>query len=694
MSTRPILLTRLLAGLTLSCLAATPVFALSTARQWDEEILAGIRIDIPKPPVHARNLCDLSICMWDAWAAYDATAVGIGYHGKPAVPSGMTLAQARDKAISYAAWRMLRERYALSKNAATTLPLLDARLTTLGYSTSSTTRDTTTAEGVGSSVYDAVSAYCLNDGSNQTYSPAYSDPSYFPSNQPMITGQPFNTAPGYLPNVWQPLAITDAQTQNGIPADSIQKYIGSQWLVARPFALSRDDSAKPWIDPGIPPLLNSDRDAQFRNELVDVIRKSGELDANDGVTMNIDPGHWGGNSLGANDGTGYPGGINPITGNPYAPNVVKRGDFTRVLAEFWADGPNSETPPGHWNSLANTVTDSPGFVRKIGGTGPVVSDLEWDVKLYVALNTAVHDAACAAWGLKRYYEGPRPISNIRWMGQQGQSSNPLLPSYSPNGLPLLPDVVELVTNATIASGRHSAANGLYAGVIAIKAWSGQPGTPGNPGSGASGVRWYPAYSWIPFQAKTFVTPAFPGYVSGHSTFSRAAAEVLTSITGSPFFPNGLGSFTAPASTYLKFESGPTQQVRLEWGTYYDAADQAGLSRIWGGIHVSVDDLEGRKAGAKCGKGAWALAKKYFDGSVLTTPFNITSVQPAGSGTIQVKSETTRGLYYKLQQSPDMSANSWTDVAGTTTQAVDTSITYSVTTSAARRFYQVVRTTQP
>jgi len=48
----------------------------------------------------------------------------------------------------------------------------------------------------------------------------------------------------------------------------------------------------------------------------------------------------GNNSLGANDGAGYA--RNPVTGLPYASNVVKRGDFTRVLAEFWADGPTSK----------------------------------------------------------------------------------------------------------------------------------------------------------------------------------------------------------------------------------------------------------------------------------------------------------------------------------------------------------------
>jgi hypothetical protein len=86
-----------------------------------------------------------------------------------------------------------------------------------------------------------------------------------------------------------------------------------------------------------------------------VIKASSELTPDDGVMMDISPGAFGNNSLGTNDGKGHTN--NPATGLPYATNIVKRGDFTRVLAEFWADGPNSETPPGHWNTLANGVSD-------------------------------------------------------------------------------------------------------------------------------------------------------------------------------------------------------------------------------------------------------------------------------------------------------------------------------------------------
>jgi hypothetical protein len=97
----------------------------SVARIWDEEMLSAIRIDLPNPPVHARNLFHVSVAMYDAWAAYDPVAVGYLYRGKQ---SATNLSAARREAISYAAYRILSERYALSRNSTNTLAALDARM--------------------------------------------------------------------------------------------------------------------------------------------------------------------------------------------------------------------------------------------------------------------------------------------------------------------------------------------------------------------------------------------------------------------------------------------------------------------------------------------------------------------------------------------------------------------------------------
>ena len=134
-------------------------------------------------------------------------------------------------------------------------------------------------------------------------------------------------------------------------------------------------------------------------------------------------------------GNGHGYSVNPVTGEAYGPEKLPEGDFGRVVAEFWADGPNSETPPGHWNVLANAVSDSPLLAAKIGPGA--ANRLQWDVKMYFALNGAVHDAAIAAWGLKRAYQSVRPISMIRYLAGKGQSSDPGGPDYSPEGLPLL-----------------------------------------------------------------------------------------------------------------------------------------------------------------------------------------------------------------------------------------------------------------
>lgn len=655
----------------------------SIARIWDEEILSAIRIDIPHPPVHARNLFSVSAAMYDAWAAYDKFAVGYLYRDKH---TATDVVAARREAISYAAYRILKERYALSRSAGITLAALDARMAGLGYNINNVSLDISTPAGVGNSVSAAVSNWFLNDGARQTQ--AYADSAgneggYVSINQPLVAARSGTVVSDV--NRWQPLSIAHGVSQNGFPIEQIQKFVGAQWLGVRPFALTRTNPALPWIDPGPPPLLGGVSDAEFRSDVVEVIRRSSELTPDDGVVIDISPGTFGNNHLGMNNGIGHP--INPATGLPYPPNPVNRGDFARVLAEFWADGPNSETPPGHWNTVANGVSDHPSFAKRIAGRGPTLDDLEWDVKLYFSLNAAVHEAACAAWSVKRYYDAWRPITAIRYMGQLGQSSQPAGPAYHPDGLPLVPDLIELVTAATSQpGGRHA---GLPIGKVVILAWPGQPADPANQ---YSGVRWILPTEWLPYQKKTFITPAFPGYISGHSTFSRAAAEVLAAITGSSFFPGGLATYTASANTSLTFEKGPTQAVQLQWGTYFDAADQAGLSRIWGGIHPSADDLPGRRTGARCGQGAWALARQYFDGSVLQAPITL-RIRNLESGGCELRCETLRGFFYKLQSTSDLSQPFADDLAEFT-QARDSSMVRIDSFSGSKRFYRVIRAAVP
>jgi hypothetical protein len=265
----------------------------------------------------------------------------------------------------------------------------------------------------------------------------------------------------------------------------------------------------------------------------------------------------------------------------------------------------------------------------------------------------------------------------------GQSSDPGKPSYNPNGLPLITNVIELVTSNSIASGRHT---NLTEGKIAVLSW---PGPPGDPVTQHSGVKWIHGDTWLPYQRTNFVTPAFPGYFSGHSTFSRAAAEVLTAFTGSPYFPGGIGVYS---NYVLGFENGPSQPVTLQWATYYDAADQAGISRIWGGIHPPVDNLKGRQAGAQCGQGAWALAKKYWDGSVLNTPV-AASLRQSGPGVTELQCNTLRGLYYKTQSTTNLNT-AFTDDPGGSTLAYDALMRRTNSIIDDKKFYRVIQSLSP
>jgi hypothetical protein len=374
----------------------------------------------------------------------------------------------------------------------------------------------------------------------------------------------------------------------------VQKYVGAHWGRVTPFALTRAASGVPYVDAGPPPVLSP----ATVPWVVEVIRRSSQLETFDQV-IDISPGAYGNNSLGANDGMGRP--LNPVTGQPYAAQRVPLGDFGRVLAETWADGPKSETPPGHWNVIANQAFDHAAFARQWRGAGPPLGALEWDVRAYLALNGAVHDAAIAAWEIKRAFLCSRPITLIRSSAAYGQSSDSTKPSYDARGLPLVPDLIEVVTTETVASGRHAGLQNAL-GQVVLRTWLGEPGDTKR----TSGIGWMRAVEWVPYQKRDFVTPAFPGFISGHSTFSRAAAVTLTTMTGSEFFPGGLGQLAVAAGTSLTFEQGPSQPVVLQWATYFDAADQAGQSRLWGGIHIAPDDFAGRRVGAQVG--AWAIAK--------------------------------------------------------------------------------------
>lgn len=560
----------------------------SIARRWNEQLLNSIRRDIPHPPKHARNLLHVSMAIFDAWAAFQPDTAGI------VVDEAFTGTDADiETAISYAAYRVLVHRYETAIGAQVSLDCYDRFMDVLQLDPADTRTEGDDPIALGNRIGQAVIDRFANDGANEAG--GYADTTgWEPTNPPLIVDR-VGAPTTQNPDIWQQLNLGTAETQNGIVLESsLQPYIGAHWREVEPFAVTPLQDTGLYGDAmGAFPSVD---DPQMADWVIEVIARTSELGIEDGAMMDIGPGGLGNNPLGTNDGQGYD--VNPVTGEPYAENLVPRGDFGRVIAEFWADGPTSETPPGHWMALANEVTDVLSADEKRPFGGEPVDDLAWDVGIHLAVGGASHDAAIVAWELKRESLSGRPIVYIRWMADHGQRSNPDLPSYHEDGLPLVDGLIELITEESSAPGERHYHLRWYVGEVAVLAW---PGEPGDRANDYTPIQWMRARDWIPYQRRTFVTPAFPGFVSGHSTFSRAAAEVMTQYTGSDYFPGGIHEWVAPQNGYLVFETGPSEEVRLQWARYYDAADQAGQSRLWGGIHIWPDDYIGRHNGARVGE---------------------------------------------------------------------------------------------
>jgi hypothetical protein len=300
-------------------------------------------------------------------------------------------------------------------------------------------------------------------------------------------GPPYSDYTGYVPvngpnqivdpNRWQPL--TNA---NG----TVQTFLAPHWGLVTPFALDEGGQFRPAGPPLLPQGL-------YRKEANQIL-------------------HW----------------------------SAALTDEKKVIATYWADGPSTETPPGHWNLFAQLVSARDAHT------------LDQDVKMFFALGNALLDSSIAVWECKRHFDYVRPITAVRY---------------------------------------------LYAGQP-VQAWAG-------PYQGTQLISGESFRSYIP-------TPPFAEYVSGHSTFSAAAAEILRSVAGS----DALGASVTIAAGASPIEPGavPSQAVTLSWATFSAAADQAGISRRYGGIHFESADLEARALGRLVGALVWEKAGTYFDGT--------------------------------------------------------------------------------
>ncbi|MBV6646569.1 MAG: T9SS type A sorting domain-containing protein [Cyclobacteriaceae bacterium] len=616
----------------------------SIARMWNEVLLEAIRNDFARPTVHARNLFHIGIAMHDSWAICNGRStylLGKELHDfQSHFDPNSDLFHSEDVAevLSHACYTLLHRRFRNSPGYAATEALVDSLMFASGYDGTNTSIDYTSGDpaALGNFIAKEIFAYGLLDGSNEAL--GYRNEYYEPVNAPLDMQSPGNNTL-FDPNRWQPLMLDQFIDQSGNLIDETPEFLSPEWGKVYPFALTENEKKVyqrdggeyiVYHDPGDPAYLDDagSKASDFYKwgfSLVSIW--SSHLSSIDTVMWDVSP-----RSIGNIDFGDLPteiedyytfydlrwGGdigkgreINPISGMPYDSQWVRRGDYTRVLAEFWADGPDSETPPGHWFTILNYVKDQLEGDLQIAGAGSNVDALEWDVKAYFTLGGAMHDAAVAAWGIKGWYDYVRPVSAIRYMADLGQSSDSTLANYHPEGIPLIDSYIEVVTASDPMAG-DSAQN---VGKIKLFTWRG-PEYIEEPDTDEAGVGWILAENWWPYQRPTFITPPFAGYVSGHSTYSRAAAEVLTAFTGSEYFPGGMGIFLVEKDKFLVFENGPTEDIELQWATYRDASDQCSLSRIWGGIHPPVDDIPGRKIGLKVGLDAFEKAMSLFNEQIL------------------------------------------------------------------------------
>ncbi|HRH38170.1 MAG TPA: hypothetical protein PK760_07490, partial [Flavobacteriales bacterium] len=518
----------------------------STARRWNEELLAAIRKDKARPPVHARNLFHVSAAMYDAWSAYEPAdepyllgrtrgAYTCAFDGAP-VPADTLAAQ--EEALSFAAYRLITHRYLASPGHATTQLRLDSLMDLLGYDRSNMSVDYVNGgpAELGNYIAQEYIAEGYTDGSNEVGN--YAHLYYAPVNPPINVEAPGD--PTILdPNRWQQITVTNAVDQNGNPVQGTPAPVGHEWGNVLPFAMDPTSAAHymrgantytVYHDPGMPPQLDTNvvsglDESFFKWNFAMIPIWQSHLDPDDGVMLDISPASNGGLQSypstetefrnfydyfnGGAPSAGYA--VNPVTGTPYTPQVVKRGDFTRILAEFWADGPNSETPPGHWFTIMHSAMDHPLFQRRWMGTGPLLDTLEYDVKAYLALGGALHDAAITAWSAKGWYDYVRPVSAVRYMADRGQSSDQGLPHFHPAGLPLIPGYIELVQAGDPLEG----AGGVNINKLKLYTWRG-PSYITTPATDYAGVGWILAENWWPYQRPNFVTPPFSAYISGHS----------------------------------------------------------------------------------------------------------------------------------------------------------------------------------
>ncbi len=452
--------------------------------RWNQAALQGVRDSRLGPPMVARALAIVHTAAFDAWTAYEERAVGTRLGASLRRPPHERTLANKKIAISYAAYRA-----AIDLFPGSTSTVFDPLMQSLGLDPQNKSTGLDTPAGVGNVAAAAVLQFRHADGANQLG--GYTDYTGFKSpNDPMDIRFPFDPRTVHDPNAWQQLRYVDKYGNLVTP-----NFVGAQWQDVVPFALSSASQLRSVNGP-----------AKFGSTEY-VAQAQALLALSAGLT-----------------------------------------DEHKMIAEYWADGPNSELPPGHWDLFAQLIAR-----RDHHGAGD--HGVDADVKLFFALTNAIFDASICCWDGKRAFASVRPITALRYLFQGQQ----------------------------------------------VLAWAGP----------YRGTRLISGEDWFPYQPTTFPTPPFPEYSSGHSTFSAAGAEILRLFTKSDRFG---ASVTLPVGS-SRTEPGavPAHDLTLSWATFSQAADQAGMSRRYGGIHFEQGDLDGRRAGRQVAQIAWDKAQSYFSG---------------------------------------------------------------------------------
>ena len=221
----------------------------SIATIWEETAVDALRSGAASEPVQARDLFDLSLAMWKAWAAAPKSA------------------SARNAAISYAAYRVLLWQASFDSNLTRTFAQLTRKLRALCYSPDFTTTHGGSPAALGNRIAAATITAARHDGSNESLH--YADPTFTSRNPPLIFHSNVSTEEDST--FWTPLALGTIQPHSLTPvATKIQSFVGAEWGHVRSFALPRSRRGLP-IDPGAPPLGDPSGRA-YKQEALAVLR--------------------------------------------------------------------------------------------------------------------------------------------------------------------------------------------------------------------------------------------------------------------------------------------------------------------------------------------------------------------------------------------------------------------------------------